>query len=322
MKKKNIMRICQRFNQYGIYEILLLMIGGSLLLSGCSEATYEEILNVMEEVGKPSGGGAGNATACQVRDPDIAASYDGGCQNGFAHGSGIAQGRDRYEGNFVNGWQHGQGVYTWGESEWKGDRYEGDWLNGKKQGYAVVTYAKGDFYEGTFAKDGIKSGYGTYRHANGDRYKGEFKNDRIHGHGVMTYANGRRVEGEFANGKLVREEPSKDTSFFEGNIKITRSGNGTCEKVIVEETRDQGVTAFDIGADGCPKTYSGNGTGKSGTCTLAVHNRSEYKLMLKLNMGEYGDESQDPLQPGEDRVMPSPYPEGCPVVLTWWFMFD
>jgi len=35
--------------------------------------------------------------ACKVLTPEIAEKHTGKCKNGFAHGNGIAEGKNRYE---------------------------------------------------------------------------------------------------------------------------------------------------------------------------------------------------------------------------------
>jgi len=51
---------------------------------------------------------------CRVNDPDISGSYVGECVAGFAHGKGVAKGRNEYMGMFKNGNKHGKGAYLWG----------------------------------------------------------------------------------------------------------------------------------------------------------------------------------------------------------------
>lgn len=79
-------------------------------------------------------------TSCKVNDPNIADSYVGECLDGFAHGQGVAKGRDEYRGSFFKGDIHGYGVYTWGDNtEWKSQRYDGWYLKGKRSGYGILS---------------------------------------------------------------------------------------------------------------------------------------------------------------------------------------
>jgi hypothetical protein len=122
-------------------------------------------------------------SGCRVWSPfpEIVNSvtWSGGCQNGLAEGTGIAQ---------------------WFESGQPSTRLKGMFRDGKPNGHGVATYLKGDHYEGEF-RDGLQDGHGVYTSANGDRYDGEFRNDKLNGRGVYTFADGDRYEGEFRDGE-------------------------------------------------------------------------------------------------------------------------
>ena len=76
---------------------------------------------------------------CKVIDPDIGEYYKGECKDGFAHGFGVARGRDTYAGNFKNGVVHGQGKYEWGaSSEWMDEAWEGVNYKGERTGYGSL----------------------------------------------------------------------------------------------------------------------------------------------------------------------------------------
>jgi len=60
------------------------------------------------------GKGITHAGTCRVNDSDISGSYVGECVAGFAHGKGVAKGRNEYMGMFKNGNKHGKGAYLWG----------------------------------------------------------------------------------------------------------------------------------------------------------------------------------------------------------------
>ena len=68
---------------------------------------------------------------CKVLKKEIAATYDGECKNGLAHGQGKAEGTDIYEGGFKKGLPCGLGTYTWAN----GDVYAGDWRKGLRNGW-------------------------------------------------------------------------------------------------------------------------------------------------------------------------------------------
>ena len=93
-----------------------------------------------------------NDRSCRVLLSSISGSYDGGCKNGFAHGKGVAIGRDKYEGRFKKGLPNGQGTYTWKN----GNIYTGDWKLGKRSG-------KGSLYSS----------------ANGEKITGYWKNNEF-----------------------------------------------------------------------------------------------------------------------------------------------
>ena len=118
---------------------------------------------------------------CLVLDPELQASYSGGCKDGKAEGSGVARGSAVYAGEFRGGKKHGRGVKTW---SW-GDRYEGEFADDAKHGTGAYTWGErsafaGDRYEGGFAND-KRNGYGVYLWASGDRYAGPWKDDAVAG---------------------------------------------------------------------------------------------------------------------------------------------
>ena len=88
---------------------------------------------------------------CLVLDPELQASYSGGCKDGKAEGQGTARGSAVYAGEFRGGKKHGRGVKTW---PW-GDRYEGGFANDKRSGYGVYFWASGDSYAGPWKDDAV-----------------------------------------------------------------------------------------------------------------------------------------------------------------------
>jgi len=118
---------------------------------------------------------------CLVLDPELQASYSGGCKDGKAEGMGSAKGSAVYVGEFREGKKHGRGVKTW---PW-GDRYEGEFADDSKHGTGIYAWGArsafaGDRYEGAFAND-KRSGYGIYFWASGDSYAGPWKDDAVAG---------------------------------------------------------------------------------------------------------------------------------------------
>ena len=115
---------------------------------------------------------------CKVIDPELQASYEGGCVNGFAEGEGRASGSAHYEGGFHLGMKHGQGekrwangdrytgefsndrrngrgIYRWAHGPWAGEQYQGDYVENRRQGFGIYTWPTGDRYEGPWDKDTI-----------------------------------------------------------------------------------------------------------------------------------------------------------------------
>lgn len=160
---------------------------------------------------------------CYVNDPKLQGYYNGGCQEGKAHGLGKAVGINRYEGEFSKGYLHGQGTYTWidearfvgqfkngvpqiphvgcdiADSRLRGT-YHGECRNSKAYGWGKAIGI--DTYEGEFI-NGVAHGQGTYVWFNGDRYIGQFKDGLAYGRGVMKYIDGREEAGLWENNKLV-----------------------------------------------------------------------------------------------------------------------
>lgn len=77
---------------------------------------------------------------CKVVSGPIKGAYVGGCRNGYAHGSGIANGADSYTGDFKKGLPHGEGIYTWSDS----NKYEGSFRNGLMHGKGTYYIAEAD----------------------------------------------------------------------------------------------------------------------------------------------------------------------------------
>lgn len=145
---------------------------------------------------------------CKVRIPHVAgfsATWNGGCQNGYAHGQGSGKlyknGRliGEYNGMAQNGRPNGHGSALYVD---KGARYEGNWVNGYPNGQGVKTWKTGDRYQGTF-KDGERTGQGVYTWANGSRYEGQFVNGKLQGQGTFIPKKGTPQRGIWKENRLV-----------------------------------------------------------------------------------------------------------------------
>jgi len=129
---------------------------------------------------------AGSAfAACQVVDPELQGSYEGGCRNGLAQGMGVAKGEAEYEGEFSKGRKDGQGTKTWA---W-GDRYMGGFKDDRRHGKGIYTWGigspwAGERFEGDYVAD-KRDGWGVYFWPNGDRFEGQWKNDLRYGYSAM-----------------------------------------------------------------------------------------------------------------------------------------
>lgn len=162
--------------------------------------------------------------SCRVLPTNLSGTYEGGCKDGLAEGSGTAAGKDTYWGEFSAGLPHGQGVYvTSAGSRYEGKiqqgkphgrgsyifssghRYEGEFVDGKRHGKGTYIWPKGHRYEGEFVEN-QRTGKGRSRLTDGTIYDGDFVDGKYHGQGTLRLPDGRVIEGGFIEGKLVRRE--------------------------------------------------------------------------------------------------------------------
>ena len=54
-----------------------------------------------------------HAQNCTVVTEALKGTYEGGCKNEKADGTGTAKGEDSYTGEFKNGYPEGKGKYSW-----------------------------------------------------------------------------------------------------------------------------------------------------------------------------------------------------------------
>lgn len=125
---------------------------------------------------------------CKVLDPDISLTYVGLCEDGYAHGKGVAKGKDEYEGEFLRGQPHGTGTYTWAA----GRQYVGDWSAGKRNGFGRLTWADGAMYEGEWRND-LREGSGTLHGVSGNRTIGRWLAGNRVGDAVTIDKDGNRT---------------------------------------------------------------------------------------------------------------------------------
>jgi hypothetical protein len=179
---------------------------------------------------------------CLVLDPELRASYSGGCKDGKAEGQGRAEGSAVYSGEFHEGRKHGRGVKTW---SW-GDRYEGGFADDAKHGSGLYTWGErsafaGDRYEGGFAND-KRNGYGLYVWASGDSYAGPWKDDAVAGRATpMMIARFRATNESLAamskSGVKLCHESTVGAGLKEWSEGETQSVDQATRRVSVRVTR-------------------------------------------------------------------------------------
>jgi hypothetical protein len=179
---------------------------------------------------------------CLVLDPELQASYSGGCKDGKAEGPGTAKGSAVYSGEFHEGRKHGRGVKTW---SW-GDRYEGGFADDAKHGSGLYTWGErsafaGDRYEGGFAND-KRNGYGLYVWASGDSYAGPWKDDTVAGRATpMMIARFRATNESLAAmskpGVKLCHESTVGAGLKEWSEGETQSVDQATRRVSVRVTR-------------------------------------------------------------------------------------
>jgi hypothetical protein len=168
-------------------------------------------------------------TPCRVLDPEIAGTYVGACENGYANGQGEAVGpQARYQGEFRAGRKHGNGVKRWTH----GDVYEGSFVEDRKEGQGTYTWsvtgpAAGERYSGAYRAD-LRHGYGVYSWPSGDRYSGDWANDTI--------------SGPATPGMLARARAEK-----ENEAALARPGARVCKRVKLGISEEQLVFGEVIG---------------------------------------------------------------------------
>ncbi len=84
---------------------------------------------------------------CRVMSKNLKGSYIGGCNKGFAHGSGTAIGTDSYKGDFKKGYPNGKGSCSYSD----GSFYVGEWKKGMRHG-------EGEYAFKVDGRDSIQAG--------------------------------------------------------------------------------------------------------------------------------------------------------------------
>ncbi|MFA7439146.1 hypothetical protein [Castellaniella sp.] len=172
----------------------MLRAGGLALCLALAGAT-----GAAEAAETAAAGGAG--APCRVLDPELQGTYQGGCQDGLAHGQGVARGASGawYRGGFEAGQKSGQGVKLFAN----GDGYTGGWRADMRNGEGRYEYGpqspwRGDVYQGHWAND-RREGDGTYIFfPSGDRFTTQWHAGRPLGEGTPTATRRKRAFEDLA----------------------------------------------------------------------------------------------------------------------------
>ncbi len=158
---------------------------------------------------------------CVVLDPELQASYSGGCKDGLAEGDGEASGAAQYKGGFKAGRKHGKGVKVWRT----GDRYEGGFVEDRREGSGTYTW-------------------GRFSPWAGEKYSGEWRNDRRHGFGVYEWPGGDLYAGPWDDdiviGKATPRMVARTWTYAEHVAAVGKPGVKVCREMLVGiATRDR-----------------------------------------------------------------------------------
>ncbi|HPR64598.1 MAG TPA: hypothetical protein PK014_10285 [Thermoanaerobaculia bacterium] len=127
---------------------------------------------------------ANNNKKCKIWNPNPVpneyVTWDGACEDGYAHGKGVA---------------------TWYKNGKINEIYEGEMFKGMYRGQGKCTYLSGNSYTGEWLNS-EKHGHGEYRWANGTIYVGNFLDSHSAGNGVYFYKDGSITIGGWYKGKL------------------------------------------------------------------------------------------------------------------------
>lgn len=142
-----------------------------------------------------------------LKNVDQNYEYNGTCNNGVFHGSGVLKYSDGgiYDGEFRNGRRHGNGTIIYPKSNEKGKlMYTGEWEDDMESGIGKQEYQEVNAYdqisiEGEF-KRGLPNGNVTIFMQNGGSYTGEVQDDVLYGYGTFNYSNGDVLSGQFLEG--------------------------------------------------------------------------------------------------------------------------
>lgn len=136
---------------------------------------------------------------CKVKSQDLSISYNGDCKKGYAHGIGVAKGKeDIYKGDFKKGWPHGTGEYVWGS----GSKYQGNFTKGKMDGQGTLVIKNPD---GT---EELKKGF-----FEANEYIGQYK----YSHAVTSKREVKNV--------YIQEDPSKlHGDLYQIKIRVRSNG--------------------------------------------------------------------------------------------------
>ncbi|MBJ6368062.1 MORN repeat-containing protein [Snuella sedimenti] len=149
-------------------------------------------------------------SGCKIKLEAISSDYTGDCKNGYAHGIGVAKGKeDSYSGAFKKGFPHGLGNYNWGN----GNTYKGQFNKGKMDGQGALTIKKTD------GSEELKKGY--------------FKNNEYIG--LYKYPYLVRSKREIRS-VVLQEDPSKlHGDLYRITIKVKSGGINVTPHIMVTD---------------------------------------------------------------------------------------
>lgn len=85
-----------------------------------------------------------------------------------------------------------------GTKNYQSGTYTGEWKNGLRSGYGTYKWTNGDTYSGIWVDD-KRHGEGVYVWHDGSKYKGNYSHGIRSGYGIYYYTNGTIYEGTWQN---------------------------------------------------------------------------------------------------------------------------
>ena len=146
-------------------------------------------------------------------------SYQGAFLNGYYHGFGTWQNRDKkgrqniYHGDLVFDKAHGQGMVIWAN----GEKYNGSWEKDHFHGQGTYTLSTGERKSGNFDGGLLDDPNAKLEYEDGSIYIGGYVRDTLHGRGVHTDVDGSSTVENWTNGYMNGDQifKNKEGTFYE-----------------------------------------------------------------------------------------------------------